>query len=135
MIHFTLLPEQSPSLLKTIKDLGLGGVVDLMGVVSYDTLLSMYKSATALLFPSEIETLGLPLIEAAALGLPIMVSDLEYAHDVIGGYEGASFVPTKDANKWAKEIRKHLDNGTRYPSYYQLNKSSWNIFFDIINQM
>jgi glycosyltransferase involved in cell wall biosynthesis len=135
MVHFTVLPEESSSLVKTIKELDIENIVELMGVVPRDTLLSMYKSATALLFPSEVETLGLPIIEAAAFGLPIIVSNLEYAHDVIGNYEGVSFVPTKDANKWAEEIKKHLSKGICYPPLIQSNKSSWNKFFDIINQM
>jgi len=38
------------------------------------------------LFPSYIETFGLPLIEAAAFGLPIGVANEAYAHEVLKGY-------------------------------------------------
>lgn len=41
-----------------------------------------YKSARALIFPSLGESLGLPLIEAAEFGLPILASELDFVRDV-----------------------------------------------------
>ncbi len=37
---------------------------------------------TALIFPSKTESLGLPLIEAASAGLPIIASELDFVRDV-----------------------------------------------------
>ena len=42
----------------------------------------MYKAADGLLFPSTIETIGLPLLEAATFGLPVLANELEYVNYV-----------------------------------------------------
>lgn len=42
-----------------------------------------YRKSKALIFPSTMESLGLPLIEALAYGLKVMSSDLEYSYKVI----------------------------------------------------
>lgn len=42
-----------------------------------------YKKSKALIFPSTMESLGLPLIEALTFGLKVMSSDLEYSYMVI----------------------------------------------------
>jgi glycosyltransferase involved in cell wall biosynthesis len=43
----------------------------------------LYRSSSALIFPSTTESLGLPLIEAAQHGLPILASELDYVRDVV----------------------------------------------------
>ncbi len=45
-------------------------------------VLMLYASARALVFPSISESFGLPLIEAAHLGLPIVAAELDYVRDV-----------------------------------------------------
>jgi glycosyltransferase involved in cell wall biosynthesis len=45
-------------------------------------LLNLYKSCTALIFPSYVESFGLPLLEARAIGLPIIASEMDYVRDV-----------------------------------------------------
>ncbi len=37
------------------------------GIIKHDNLLSYYKSAAALVFPSSIETVGLPLLSGSLL--------------------------------------------------------------------
>ncbi len=50
-----------------------------------------YKEASALLFPSRLETWGLPITEAKVHELPILVADLPYAHETVGEYDLVSF--------------------------------------------
>lgn len=84
--------------------------IKFMGSVSYDDVLSMYKACDALLFPSYIETFGLPLIEAASLGTPIIAADLPYAKEVLNSYEGVDYVDFKDVEKWVVAISKIKKN-------------------------
>jgi glycosyltransferase involved in cell wall biosynthesis len=49
-----------------------------------DTLQQVYLASTCLLFPSEGEGFGLPLIEAAHHGLPLLVRDLPVFREVAG---------------------------------------------------
>lgn len=61
-----------------------------------------YDSATALLFPSIYEGYGLPVVEAARMGLGSICSDIPVLHEV--GGEGAIYVPPDDAVAWAATI-------------------------------
>lgn len=50
-----------------------------------------YYSRTALLFPSYIETFGLPLLEAREAGCPIIASDMPFAREILKDYENVNF--------------------------------------------
>ena len=106
-------------------------VIEYLGRISYERVLSMYKSCDALVFPSFIETYGLPLIEAASLGVPIIAADLPYAREVLEGYEGVTFVPYKDVKAWTMAISK-LPKGTRYKPIQIKKRPSWQQLFSII---
>ena len=44
---------------------------------------ALYHRAQALIYPSDLESLGLPLIEARCAGLPVLAAELDYVRDVI----------------------------------------------------
>jgi glycosyltransferase involved in cell wall biosynthesis len=50
-----------------------------------DQLLTLIKGARALLFPSIYEGFGLPVIEAMALGTPVITSDVSSLPEIAGG--------------------------------------------------
>lgn len=54
-----------------------------VGSVSRDVVFSLYQKSDVLLFPSFSESLGLPLLEAKAMGLDIIASDVDYVFDVV----------------------------------------------------
>jgi len=54
-----------------------------VGVLSHESVLLLYKNSGAMIFPSKLESLGLPLIEARRIGLPILASELDYVRDVL----------------------------------------------------
>ena len=64
-----------------------------------------YEVADVVLFPSTLETWGLPITEAKAWGKPILLADLPYAHETVGYYEGAWFVDPVDPRAWAHAMR------------------------------
>ena len=53
-----------------------------LGPRSHEDVLALYRSARALVFPSKGESFGLPLIEAAQAGLPILAGELDFVRDV-----------------------------------------------------
>lgn len=132
-IHFTISENEVPQLKEYIKNKGISSNIDFMGRVSHEVLLSMYKSCSALLFPSVVETLGLPLLEAAAFGLPIVVSDLDYSREVLGEYAGGRFVASDNLESWSEEILKIIDSPTKYKPIRCNEESSWKEFFKLIN--
>lgn len=75
-----------------------------VGPLSHDRLLSLYGEIDLLVFPSLVETWGLPISEAKEAGVPILAADLPYAHETIGDYAAADFFDAHDANALAKAI-------------------------------
>ena len=102
-----------------------------LGIITFEQVLQMYTLCDALLFPSYIETYGLPLIEAASFGKTIIAADLPYAKEVLAGYEGVQFVDYTDAHLWATAIGS-LGNKNIYKSFSRLNLKSWESLFEII---
>lgn len=56
----------------------------------------LYGEMDCLLFSSRLETWGLPITEAKALGKPMIVVDLPYAHETVGTYDRVRFVDPAD---------------------------------------
>lgn len=131
-IYFTVSNDEAPELMSLIKAQGVEEKFGMMGRLPYETTISLYKSATAMLFPSTMETLGLPLVEAAAFGLPILVADVPYAHEVMEGYEGVRFAKAEDENEWANGIEKIIKNCVKYSSFKPIDKAGWHEFFEMI---
>ncbi len=50
---------------------------------TYADVLMQYKKHTALIYPSLIESFGLPLLEAKQAGIAVLASELDYVRDVI----------------------------------------------------
>ena len=73
---------------------------------SDETLVRMYEAVTGLLAASEGEGFGLPLIEAAQHGLPILARDLPVFREVAG--EHASYFVASDANGLSNAIHDWL---------------------------
>jgi glycosyltransferase involved in cell wall biosynthesis len=76
-----------------ITQLGLERQVRLPGFVSDEALACLYSGATAVVLPSLAEGFGLPAVEAAACGAPVVLSDLP-AHRETLGAAGLFFPPT-----------------------------------------
>ena len=136
-LHFTLEENNPQGLKELANSLGVEEAIIFEGVLPFQQLLSYYKSMDALLFPSYIETFGLPLLEAAGAGIAIVASDLPYAHDVIGEYEGVSFLNYEDADAWASAIETLCEQGKKtYSSFhYPADKGNWNDFFALIEKL
>ena len=139
MIHFTLNDNidsnKNSVLINCMKNLKVNDHVKLEGKLSYERVLSFYKSCDLMLFPSYIETFGLPLIEAASFGLPILAADMNYAREVMGDYEGVKFLNYKDAKLWAENIILLQNNRVRYTPYFFNYEKSWKDFFKLIDKL
>lgn len=133
-IHFTLAETDNLVIPNLVRERGLEDQFVFEGRIPHDDLLALYKACHVALFPSTIETLGLPLNEAAAFGLPILASDLDYAHEVIGRYEGVSFFKPRDYVAWSKGIESICLNLRKYQPLRPLT-SSWPRFFDLVNRV
>jgi glycosyltransferase involved in cell wall biosynthesis len=83
-----------------------GGIKALrfIGRQNREEMADQYAACGTVLFPSKLETWGLPISEAKALGKSLLVADLPYAHEAVGSYADVSFLPANDVASWAKAI-------------------------------
>lgn len=84
--------------------------VDFHGFMSKEELFGYYRAASRLVFPSRVETWGLPISEYIAAGNGrMLLADLPYAHESSAGAAEAVFFPATDAVALKEEMRKCLD--------------------------
>lgn len=79
----------------------ISDMIEWRGMVSREELAGLYKRSV-LLFPSYIETFGLPLAEARKMGIPVIAAYTPFAEEILSGYEKAEFFKVSDATELAK---------------------------------
>jgi glycosyltransferase involved in cell wall biosynthesis len=106
------------------------------GTVPYEHMQEKYQHSDMLVFPSYIETLGLPLIEAAMNGLPILAADEDYAKEALNGYSNVTYLPVKNPDKWADAILQQMQHPTKGKDFLQMNptRPAWEYFFEEIKK-
>jgi len=74
------------------------------------------SAADVFVFPSLYEGLGGALLEAMAMGLPIVASDLPAIREVLGGADDATLVAPGDVGSLIRGIQVAAGRGLRHPS-------------------
>ena len=90
---------------KTIKFIGLQGRANLF---------SLYEKVDCMIFPSKLETWGLPISEFKGTGKPLLVADLPYAHETVGSYNKICFFDPLDKNILANLMENEIYGENRY---------------------
>jgi glycosyltransferase involved in cell wall biosynthesis len=72
-------------------------------------LLDCYRAADAFVFASRTETQGLVLLEAMALGIPVISTAVMGTRDIVGAGRGA-LVPQDDEADFARHIVKLMND-------------------------
>ena len=110
------------------------------GFMSKERLYGYYKAADCLVFPSKVETWGLPITEfmEASGDKPMLLSDLPYAHETASGASKVCFFNPSDP-KELKERMKELiqDKCVALASVPKLDieepkADSWKELFEIL---
>ena len=80
--------------------------IDRTGRIPADLLASHLSGASVVAFPSSYEGFGIPVVEAMAAGVPVLVSGGTPAADLVGG---GSVVPAvAGPDRWADELERLL---------------------------
>jgi glycosyltransferase involved in cell wall biosynthesis len=90
--------------------LGVADRVHFLGPLPPGDIADLYAAADLFALPTVWETFGLAAVEAAMVGLPLVVSDLAVLREVlrIDGAEPVAFVDPRDAEGWCAAIRRAL---------------------------
>ncbi|MFJ7847255.1 glycosyltransferase [Peribacillus sp. NPDC097206] len=81
--------------------------ISCLGQISFEEVSKRYSTST-LIFPSYIETVGLPLIEASYMGSIILVADCPYSREALAEYENAYFFNPFNPKELAELMEKVL---------------------------
>jgi glycosyltransferase involved in cell wall biosynthesis len=107
-------PSWGPSQLGAAAPLVADGQVVLLGHRSDEELAWLYGHAAALLCPSELEGFGLPVVEGAAFGLPVLASDDPAMAEVSG--PGTVRISPHDLAGWRSAVLDALDGRIAAPT-------------------
>ena len=86
------------------REAGVEGRVKFLGFVSEDELKALYQGALAYAFPSLWEGFGLPVLEAYAMGCPVLCSTAGALPEVAG--KGAVFMDPQDLASMTRGLEK-----------------------------
>ena len=126
-------PEHQIDLERRAEELGMRDRVRFLGPVPYTEMLRYYRGATALVFPSLIESFGHPLLEAMAAGTPVVASDIPTFREIAA--DAALYFPPEDPVALARSVddlladpdgsRKRVERGRERAAEY-----SWKVSVD-----
>jgi len=89
--------------------------INFIGKLSREEVFNVYKTASCLVFPSKLETWGLPLTEFKATGKVILAADLPYSHETIGDYRAAAFFKPTDSRELSRLMSAVINKDNTFP--------------------
>ncbi len=112
--------------------------IDFIGLQAREKVYELYSLTDCLVFPSKLETWGLPLSEFKMSERSILASDLPYAHETIGSYNKVRYFNPDNPKELAsvmsdmiqnKPVKYSLSSAVHYPAPTAHN---WSELFRII---
>ena len=102
--------------------------IELGGSHSEESLIGLYRAASAYINTSTVEGFCLPILEAQTLGLPVVCTDIPVLREVAG--EGAAFIDPQDPRSLAGVIRALMEQSEmradlRHKGRLNASRFSW----------
>ncbi len=115
---------------------GLRGV-NFAGVLPKRQLEELYLSHDCLVFPSKLETWGLPITEAKDKGLMILAADFPFTREAVGNYDGCVFFDFDDVRRLSELMREYSEGclqncRTTFEKPDHLFAENWYTLFGIL---
>ncbi len=98
----------APEVFATIRELDLSGCVVLTGHTPDEHVAGLYAHASVLVMPSLYEGFGFPVVEAMAVGTPVVCSNSSSLPEVAG--DAAILFPPEDQQTLASAIEDVIEN-------------------------
>jgi glycosyltransferase involved in cell wall biosynthesis len=116
-VHLTIQGEgiEKPALERLVDELNLRGNVDFVGrLASFEEVQSLRRRSQVFCLPSESEGFGMVVIEAMALGLPVVCTDIPVLREITGGSPGALLFAKDSEEDLAHKLCELLTDNVRY---------------------
>src|SRR5260221_13679006 len=107
-------PGYAAALRHRIVALGLSEAAILVGRCPIAELVELYRSCAVFVFPSSLESFGMPLVEAMACGAPVVASNTGAVPEIAGG--AALLCDPAEPHDIAEKILLVLDDPALRPS-------------------
>lgn len=136
-LTFTINKNDDNELYSLVNKYNLNKFVFFSGALPRSEVLHRLSESKALLFPSKLETFGIPLVEAAKMGLNIIASDLPYSQEVLFGYDKVIFCNESSVSQWSEAIIKLIiscDNQNDNMSSFKM-KSGWHELDNVLQRL
>ena len=115
-------------------ELNLSDQVHFLGFVESDDMVSLYKKSIALVMPTYFGPTNIPPLEAFALGVPVLYSDLPGLKDQVG--DSALLLDLNNPESMANHIVNLLSSENLRKKLIDLGKKRINIknnYFEIVS--
>lgn len=99
--------------------------VRLIGYVSDEELMVLYRHASVFVYPSLYEGFGIPPLEAMMCGCPAVVSDIEVFHEIYG--DSVEYCDCYSVNLWANLLNEIVNKSIEIKSNKCCHKYTWAI--------
>lgn len=111
--------------------------IKFIGLQTREKVFEIYSKSDCLIFPSKLETWGLPLSEFKTYDKPILAIDLPYAKETVGNYSKVKFFSLNNSKELAKYMENIIDGCLEYDETQaklksELSSSSWKELFEIL---
>lgn len=83
-------------------------------MLPFEEVNEYYKKTDVLLFPSTLETWGLPITEFKSFQKPIILSKLPYAFETLGEYDKGIFFDPLNANELSQKMEGLLNGNNEF---------------------
>jgi len=100
--------EAAAPWLEAIRQPPLAGRVEHLGYIQTDRRYELYAGASMLVLPSHLEGFGIPVLEAMAVGVPVIVNRRGALPEVSG--DAGQVVDADDADQLAEAMKRYLDD-------------------------
>ena len=112
--------------------------VEFIGFLDRQSLYAYYQKSNCLIFPSKVETWGLPITEFAAFDKPMLLADLPYARETASGCNKVAFFNPDDPHELAGQMGKLIQGDECFLADQEKNNipfpvaRSWQELFHIL---
>ncbi|MCG9793925.1 glycosyltransferase [Flavobacterium algicola] len=77
-----------------------------IGLQSREKIIEWYERSDCLIFPSKLETWGLPISEYKQFNKPMLVADLPYARETVGNYNKVKFFDVENSEMLSNYMKQ-----------------------------
>jgi glycosyltransferase involved in cell wall biosynthesis len=114
--------------------------IEFIGFLTKEALYRYYETVDCLVFPSKVETWGLPISEFSVYGKPMLLANLPYAHESACGSLRTAFFSPYEATDLEDKMRRLIEGDTSFLSQIDNIKIespsaySWKELFNLLLQ-